>query len=165
MDINAIFQSRGFKLAAISVVAVLILLGILKVGITVGYAKARFSYQWAENYHKNFAGPAGGFAGDWWRSPSAEYTEGHGAFGEVLTMQESGFAMRGRGDIEKSVLIDTDTTVRRGHRSSEETNDLSVGDYVVVVGSPNEEGQIVASLIRIFEKDSTAIRKSPRRRH
>ena len=165
MDINAFFQSKGFKLATISVVAVLILIGILKVGITVGYLKARFSYQWAENYHKNFAGPAGGFVGEWWRSPSTGYTQGHGAFGEVLTVREFDFVMKGRDDIEKIVLIDADTTVRRGHRSSEETNDVNVGDYVVVMGSPNDEGQIVASLIRVFEKDPSAIRKSLRRRH
>jgi len=37
-------------------------------------------------------------------------------------------------------------------RETVKKEDLKVGDWVVIIGSPNEEGQIEARLIRLFDK-------------
>ena len=72
---------------------------IFGMGIFVGGAKAKFSYRWAESYHKNFAGPRSGFFGDWKSFPRRDLIEGHGAFGEIIKLNDTGFVIRGRGDV------------------------------------------------------------------
>jgi len=133
---------------AVFVVALL----IFSAGVFVGGARARFSYQWAENYHKNFAGPKEGFMGDWRERPPApeNFIEGHGVFGEIIELKEDGFVVNGRDNVEKIVISNKDTVIKKGAENSTET--LKVGDQVVIIGSPNETGQIEAKLIRIFDE-------------
>lgn len=50
---------------------------IFWIGIFVGGMKARFSYRWAESYHKNFAGPRGGFLDDWRSFPKGDFISSH----------------------------------------------------------------------------------------
>jgi hypothetical protein len=129
---------------------------IFGLGMFVGGAKARFSYRWAESYHKNFAGPSAGFLGDWRSFSGGNFIEGHGAFGEIIELRDTGFVIKGRGDVEKIVVTTKDTVVMKGRETVK--NELKVGDSVVIIGSPNEEGQIEAKLIRIFDGE---LRKAP----
>jgi hypothetical protein len=124
---------------------------IFSAGMFVGGMKARFSYLWAESYHKNFGGPRGGFFGDWLRLPLSpgDFIEGHGTFGEIIKINNSDLVVRGRGDVEKVIITTEDTIVKKG-RKTVKKDELRVGNYIVVIGSPNEEGQIEAKLIRIF---------------
>lgn len=133
---------------------------IFGAGAFVGGMKARYSYRWAENYHKNFGGPKEGFLGDWQKLPlaSSEFIEGHGAFGEIIELKDTGFVIKGRGDVEKVVVTAEDTVVKKGIETVKDG--LLVGSRVVVIGSPNKEGQIEAKLIRIFdEKEIENLRK------
>ncbi len=124
---------------------------IFSAGMFVGGMKVKFSYQWAEGYHKNFAGPRGGFFGDWQKMPPlpGDFIEGHGAFGEIIELKDNGFVIKGRGDMEKIVITTQDTVIKKGMETVKDG--LKVGDCVVIIGSPNEEGQIEAKLIRIFK--------------
>ena len=124
---------------------------IFGVGMFVGGMKAKFSYRWAENYHENFAGPRGGFLGDWRQLPpfSGDFIESHGAFGEIIQINDSDFVIKGQSDLEKIIVIKEDTILEKG-RMAIKKDDLKVGDQVVVIGSPNEQGQIEAKFIRIF---------------
>jgi len=123
---------------------------IFGVGIFVGGLKAKFSYRWAENYHKNFAGPKKGFLGDWRNFPRGDFIEGHGAFGEIIQVDDAGLVVKGRGNIEKVIIINEDTTIQK-IRETIKKEELKVGNQVVIIGSPNEEGQIEAKLIRVFD--------------
>jgi len=125
---------------------------IFSAGMFVGGARARFSYQWAENYHKNFAGPKEGFLGDWQKRPPTpeNFIEGHGVFGEIIELKEDGFVVNGRDNMEKIVISNKNTVIKKGSENSEEA--LKVGDRVVIIGSPNKTGQIEAKLIRIFDE-------------
>lgn len=129
---------------------------IFGTGMFVGGLKAKFSYRWAESYHKNFAGPGGGFLGDWRQFPAGDFISGHGAFGEIIEVNDSGFVIKGRGDVEQVVVVSIDDTVVKQGRATLKDgfkDSLKVGDRVVIIGSPNEEGQIEAKLIRIFNGD------------
>jgi len=142
----------------------LVIVLIFSAGMVVGGMKARFSYRWAESYHKNFAGPRTGFFGDWRELPLSpgDFIEGHGAFGEIIELNDTGFVIKGRGDVEKIIIISEKTTVKKGRETVERT-DLKVGDRVVVIGFPNEEGQIEARLIRLFNgEDVKNLPRSPR---
>lgn len=82
MDYNKIFQSKLFKLFLLGIgIFILLLLGF-KLGMVVGFGKARFSYRWGENYHQNFAGPRGGFFEDFY--DNKDFIEAHGVFGEII---------------------------------------------------------------------------------
>jgi hypothetical protein len=129
---------------------------IFGVGVKVGELKARYSYRWAENYHKNFAGPRGGFLDDLRRFPAGDFIGSHGIFGEIIEIKNNSFVVKDRGNIEKLVIINDKTTITKGRKNisaSNEKDGLKVGDYVVIIGSPNEEGQIEAKFIRVFSDD------------
>jgi hypothetical protein len=129
-------------------VAVVLIFGA---GIFVGEMKARFSYRWAENYHKNFGGPQGGFMGRLPGNlpPPGDFIEGHGTFGEIIKINDSDFVIKGQGDVEKVVVVGKDTVIDEGRKTIKK-EDLKVGDCAVIIGSPNESGQIEAKLIRIM---------------
>ncbi len=135
---------------AIFVVVVL----IFGAGLFVGGMKARFSYRWAENYHRNFGGPQAGFFGDWRKfpTPPGDFIESRGTFGEIIKINDADFVVKGRGDVEKVVLVTGKTIIEEG-RKMVKINELKIGDNVVIIGSPNEQGQIEAKLIRVFDGD------------
>jgi len=124
---------------------------IFGAGIFVGGMKAKFSYRWAESYHENFAGPRGGFLGDWRQLPPfpGDFIESHGTFGQIIKIEGNTLIIKGRGDVEKVVLV-TEKTIIQSGRKDIKILDLKVDDQVVIIGSPNEQGQIEAKLIRVF---------------
>ena len=133
---------------------------IFGMGIFVGGAKAKFSYRWAESYHKNFAGPRSGFFGDWKSFPRGDLIEGHGAFGEIIELNDTGFVIRGRGDVEKVIVITEDVVIKKGRKTIKDG--LQVGDQVIIIGSPNDDGQIEAKLIRVFAGEEVSMLRRPR---
>jgi hypothetical protein len=120
-------------------------------GVFVGGMKARFSYRWAENYHRNFGGPENGFMFDMRMSPlNGEFIQGHGVFGEIIQIKDSDIVIKSQDNAEKVVIFNKDTAITVGRRTITKS-DLKVGEQVVVIGSPNDKGQIEARLIRVFD--------------
>ena len=76
------------------------------------------------------------------------YSAGHGVFGEIIEINNSDLVIKDRGDIEKVIIITENTIIKKGRETVKD--DLRVGDKVVIIGSPNEQGQIEAKLIRVF---------------
>jgi len=136
-----------FKWIIIGLAGFVIIVLIFSAGMLIGEMKARFSYRWAESYHKNFAGPKTGFFGDWRKLPlpPGDFISGHGAFGEIIEVKENEFVIKGRENVEKVIITSENTTITKGRATIK--NGLKVGDRVVIIGSPNEEGQIEAKLI------------------
>ena len=155
------------KWVIIGLAGFVIVVLVFGTGMFVGGMKAKFSYRWAESYHKNFAGPKGGFLYDWRQLPPfpGDFIEGHGTFGEIIKIEGNTLIIKGRGDVEKIVLV-TEKTIIQSGRKDIKILDLKVDDQVVIIGSPNEEGQIEAKLIRVFPSkivffsDSTQISKT-----
>lgn len=140
----------ALKWIIIGVAGFVILILVFGAGIVIGGMKARFSYRWAESYHENFAGPKGGFLGDWRKlPPPGDFIESHGTFGEIIKMGGSDFVIKGQANVEKIIIITKDTVLEAGRKTIAK-NELKVGDSVVVIGSPNDKGQIEAKLIRVF---------------
>lgn len=146
-------QYRALKWAIIGLAGFVVVVLIFGAGIFVGGVKARFSYRWAENYHKNFAGPRGGFLNDWQSMPllPGDFIEGHGVFGEIIELKDDGFVVKGQNDIEKIVITTKNTVIKKGMKTAQDG--LRVGDRVVIIGSPNDQGQIEAKLIRVFDPE------------
>lgn len=136
---------------------------IFSAGMFIGEMKARFSYRWAESYHKNFAGPREGFFGSWQLPPPSDFIESHGTFGQIIEIKDNTLVIKGKDDVEKIVLMRDDTIINR-FRETIKISDLKVNDFVVVIGSPNDAGQIEAKLIRVLPPEPLGFLSEPLRR-
>lgn len=148
MDINKFFKSQLFTVIILSISAVLILLLVFAAGVVVGAKKAEFTYRWGDNYHKNFGGPKNGFFRE---LPDRGMMPGNGTFGEILKIDGQNIILKGGDDVEKSVLVSDDTSIRR-FMENIKMSDLKTGDRIIVIGEPNSSGQIGAKLIRVVPR-------------
>ena len=140
------FHSKTIAWVFFSVVGIIIALIIFWVGMLVGFRKASFSYEWGSGYYENFVGPHGGMRHG---APSGAFMDAHGAAGVVMTVTaSSSVVIQGRDGNEKIIALDAHTIVRQGDATVASTA-LQAGDHVVVIGSPNQSGQIAARFIRV----------------
>lgn len=132
---------------------VVIALGLaFGLGILIGERKAKFSYLWSEKYHTMFAGPSVGFFSELKRFPHGRFIEVHGNFGQILEIKGDEFVIKGKDDLEKVILVTEKTFIQKAREKVKKEN-LKVGDWIVVIGSPREDGKIEAKLIRIFPQE------------
>ena len=153
MNLNsftAFVRSKSF-LAIIGVLLFFaLMLGSFSAGMAVGYHKARASYAWGESYNRVFAGPRGGFIGGMMRDiDGRDYIDAHGVFGQVIKIDGQSLVISGRDSLERIVTVLPDTAIRK-FRNPVPLSDVKVGDTIVVVGAPGQEGSIQAQLIRIM---------------
>jgi len=152
MDLTKIFQSKAFAGFIGGVVVFLAILLIFKAGQVVGFRKADFACRWGGNYHRNFAGPEGGFfmgMGD------RNFIDANGTIGQIIKIDGQNFVIQGKDNMEKVILV-TEKTVINRLRDTVKFSELKLDDYVVVIGEPTEAGQIEAKLIRLVPPPSTA---------
>ena len=64
------------------------------------------------------------------------------------------FVIAGPDSVEKTVLVGTSTLIRKLD-SEVKPEDIRTGDFLVVIGEPNEDIQIQAKLIRILPEPPT----------
>lgn len=139
-------QSKKFMVLIAGLVGLAVLVGTFSLGVFVGYHKARFSYAWGENYHNNFGGPRGGLFQDF---SGKEFMDAHGTYGQIVKVDSSTLVVNGRDNVEKIVVVNDDTSIMI-LRNAVKISDLKVGDSIVVIGEPNEQGQIEAKFIRFL---------------
>lgn len=131
---------------AMSVVALI----IFQAGQATGFRKAKFAGNFGNNFERNFMGPERGMMD---KIESKSFGRimlgGHGAVGEITSLSLPQIVVLGPDNIEKIVVLSSTTQI---HEFSEvkEPSDLKIGVSVVILGSPNESGQIEAKLIRIM---------------
>jgi len=145
MDANKIFQSRAFKITIGAIGALVIGLLIFQLGMFVGFRKASFSYGWGDNYHRNFAGPRQGFVND---LVGRDFIDAHGVFGTIMKIDLPNLLVKGNNSVEKDIILQDDTVIKRFQETINPGN-LKVDDNIVIIGDPNDAGQIEAKLIRI----------------
>jgi hypothetical protein len=141
-DIVAFANSPRFVPVLVGIGAVIAAVFIFEVGVVVGFHKAQFAGHWEENYERNFGdsqmfGIPGGVP------------NGHGANGKIVSVTYPTFIIASDHDQEKVVRVDDDTIIRNGNANAA-TSSLVAGTYVVIVGMPDDEGEIEAGLIRIL---------------
>lgn len=126
---------------------IIVILGIFQAGVFVGFHRAGFSYHMGENYYRAFGdnerGEGGGMMGD------RGFPNAHGAVGRIIKISIPTMSVLGPDNIEKIITMSDDTKVRY-LRDATTILSLKQDDYVVVIGSPNDEGEIVARFIRIL---------------
>ncbi len=154
MSISDFFKSKGFVVAT-WVVAGLIVLGLtFHAGVMVGARKAAFAGRWNDSYSNNFGGPRG-FIGRGMMGVSSGVMNGgydmmqaHGVFGQIIKIDGQSLIMKSSEGVEKVVLVTSATSIRAG-REEIKLENLKVSDQLVVIGNPNDAGQIDARFIRL----------------
>ncbi len=115
-------------------------------GTAVGYRQARFSDDWENSYAHQFGGPGSPFVAHGGQDDS--FMSAHGAFGQVVGVRLPEIIVKGSSESEKTVMVNASTIIRR-FRAAATTTDLATGETVIVIGEPDSQGTIQASLIRI----------------
>jgi len=140
-------QSKTVHGIIIGIGVTILVLCILFVGMNIGEHRARFAGQFGDNYERNFIGSRTGMMGiEYWGNM---IPGGHGATGQILSISLPQVIITGSDNLEKTVLISTSTLIRQFQENIQDTN-LKVGDFIVVIGNPNNIGQVEAKLIRVM---------------
>ncbi|EKE25205.1 MAG: hypothetical protein ACD_5C00253G0008 [uncultured bacterium] len=155
-----IFLNSKAYYRATFVLAILVVLSLtFLAGVQVGIHKARYSFEWGENYEKNFIGPRKGMMGlgglngphGFFPSGPREMRNAHGLGGEVISISDNVLVIKDRDNKENTITINSKTLIKSG-RDDIELNDIKSGDNLVILGKPGENGTVAADLIRIFDK-------------
>lgn len=148
MDLKDIHKSKTVRGIIIGLGITILVLGIFKLGMVAGYHKARFSQRFGDNFNRNFVDPRGeGFFKDF--SDRRGPPGGHGAVGKIVSIALPLIVVAGPDNIEKTIIVGVDTEVRE-FRNEITTDNLKVGNFIVVLGNPNDNGQVEAKLIRVI---------------
>lgn len=153
--VTDMLKTKWFRISVFSALGLIVLLLVFLLGAYIGEKKAEFGYQWGQNYGRFFGEPRVGFFNNATGSSSQgpQGPMGMNAFGNggvVLKVDGSTMAIKGNDNIEKVIAIDPQTLIREGN-SAIALSDVEPGDQVVVIGAPDNSGQIVARFIRVFE--------------
>ena len=120
-------------------------------GVFVGYHRARFSYSWKENYDRNFGSmmPFGPITGD---GPfgfiRGKFINAHGVVGKVESINGNALAIKDKDNNDK-IIIASSTTVISDASGTLQLQDIKVNNQIIAIGTPNNQGQIEARLIRV----------------
>lgn len=146
LNLGQIFQSKFFKGTIFGIFIFLVLVLVFKAGVMVGGRKADFACKWSGNYHANFAGPRDGFGQAF---NDRNFIDANGTMGQIIKIDGQTLVINGRDNVEKIVLVESDTAIK-SLRETLKITDLKVDDMLVIIGEPNESGQIAAKLIRLM---------------
>ena len=95
-----------------------------------------------------------GWPGPWrshlWEQPlGPRWFGGHGALGVVEKVEGDAITISGRGGESRVIMVVEETVIER-HRERITLEDIEVGDHLIAIGSPDDEGWIIARVIRVF---------------
>ncbi|HEX7724545.1 MAG TPA: hypothetical protein VF438_02295 [Candidatus Paceibacterota bacterium] len=149
-------------LAVISTLLVLIL--VFWAGMAVGHKQAEFGYRSDKNYVDVFYSKNSPFAG----RPGSQNRIGmmerdslpNGAAGKIVAINLPTVAIIDPSSNEKVIMISAETIMRKG-RADATSTDLRIGDIVTAIGSPDAQGRVLATFIRIMPLMSTTTAPVP----
>ncbi len=143
-------------------IILIIIFTVFQAGIFVGYHKARFYGSIEGNYYNSF-NENRGRGGMMGRQPvfgnmmqDANLPGGHGAVGKIVSINLPNIIVASTDNVEKTISISSDTLIRQ-FRNTLNTQDLKIGDYIIVLGeaSSTDNGTINARLIRLIPPPPT----------
>jgi len=135
-------QSKKFQNIVAYLFIIIVALVIFRGGMEIGYMKASFRYQADQNYHLD--------------SLPNNFSGAHGVSGKVVSINLPNLVVADRDGTEKVVEIEDETIIRKAHDTITASL-LATGDFIVVIGEPNENTQIIeAKFIRVMPAPGTA---------
>jgi hypothetical protein len=147
IDLKKISESKNVRILIYTLAIFFVAVSIFQAGMFVGFHKASFSYKFGENYYNEaFGGRRDGFGMGMQRDM---FMGGHGATGKIVKISLPTIVVAGKDNTEKVIRIDDDTVIRE-FRDEVTAQNLKLDDVIVVIGSPNDNAEIQAKLIRIL---------------
>lgn len=143
-EIKKVFESKvafGFLLIVGSLIVALLIFGA---GVNVGFRKASFGRAWGENYEKNFGMKPGRMMMGKDNFPNA-----NGAIGRIIKIELPNIIVEDKDGTEKVVLLKSNTKIQEG-KIDILPEKLALDDFIVTIGSPNDNGVIEAKFIRLM---------------
>ncbi|MFA6324865.1 MAG: hypothetical protein WCX46_01415 [Candidatus Paceibacterota bacterium] len=162
--LKKVFESK-ILVGVLYGVGIVIVLGLVFCGgVSVGFHKASFGRNWGDNYYKNFGigsrdnGPMGKIGKN---MGMGFFPNSHGVNGKIIKIELPNIIVADKDNTEKIVLIKEYTKIQE-MREEIKADGLKIDDFVVILGSPNDLGQIEAKFIRLmpapeFLKDNNII--------
>lgn len=151
METKDIVRTKKIQVIAIVIILIAIVFGTFQAGVFVGFHKASFLFKSGDNFYRAFGnrddrlingmGKNGGMFRD-------ELSGGHGTVGKIVKVNLPSVVVVGPDSIEKEVIVNENTNVHQ-LRETSSINNLSVDQFISVLGAPNDQGQIIARFIRI----------------
>lgn len=128
---------------------IIVLSVVFQAGMFVGFRKAQFNGAWSDHYERNFGPRSRGPMGSMMGNLPDRFPDGHGTVGKIIKLETPNVIVLDKDNTEKIIITDSETDIIKfGEKVN--ISDLKVDDQIVVIGAPNEQGQIVAKFIRIL---------------
>ena len=147
------------------IIALIALLLAFRAGMVVGYHQVVYSEVWLHSRGSSKMISIG--RGGWLQSfgNPREFFNDHGAIGTITSIQPATTTAAGSSvivhdihdSIDKNILVYSTTTILgpQGAATGSPLLYLRVGQNIAVIGAPNNNGQIVASIIHMLSLPST----------
>ena len=126
---------------------VIVAMLIFSLGVVVGFHKASFGRDWGEHYNENFGMER--HSGRMGIGLMGHFPNSHGAIGKIIKIELPTLIVQGKDNTEKVILTKEDTKLQK-IREEIKVSDLKVDDFIIIIGSPNAQGQIEAKFIRVL---------------
>lgn len=149
MSFKDFFKASHFNKSLAVLAAAVVLVFVFSLGVFVGHEKYRFSREWGENYYGNIMGRRGMMNFD-----RAGFNA-RSALGQIIKIDGDNIIIKDQANVEKTISITDKTAIIRDNQNIKIT-DLKVDDKIVVIGRPNNQGQIEPNLIRVLPVPTSA---------
>ncbi len=123
------------------IAVIFILLAGISLGEHIGFRKASFAFQNGNNFYQTYGPDHGDLM------QPRNFSDANGTVGKVLSVKLPDITVEDHDNTEKVIVVGSQTVIRQ-FRNTLQPSDIKVGDYIVAIGDPNAQSQIVATLIR-----------------
>ncbi len=144
MDIKEFSTSNKVTVGLIALAVFVLLCAAFSFGESIGFHKASFAFQNGNNFYRTFGSPSGNPMG----RPDG-FPNDHGTAGKVISVTLPTITIADRDNTEKTIVVN-DQTIVRELRNTITADKILPGEYIVAIGDPNAQSQVVANLIRIL---------------
>ena len=149
-----LLHSTATRRALLVLGALVLLCGTFSLGLHLGERRAGFASGWERGYRHMMPFNRGFGRGEEGTPPMMRplFPNGHGVFGNVLSVSNDSLVIQGKDGLEQTVLVTSSTTIRVGTETvglKDIPKDLSKLQ-ASAFGAPNASGQVEARLIRLF---------------
>ncbi|KKR43131.1 MAG: hypothetical protein UT79_C0009G0005 [Candidatus Moranbacteria bacterium GW2011_GWC2_40_12] len=148
MNAKQFIKSRLFIGIIMGIFCLALLVGSFQIGMMIGFRKAQVSYAWSEHYDRNFGGPRRAIMGMPIGTP--QFMGAFGNFGTIIRIDDPAIIVSGSNNTERIIITDSKTQFINMQDKILRT-DLKLGDNIVIIGESDDQGQIMARLIRLLK--------------
>ncbi|MCX6798376.1 MAG: hypothetical protein NTX66_04180 [Candidatus Falkowbacteria bacterium] len=152
MNFKEIIKPAHFNKLLIVLSVIVVLVFVFTAGIFIGHEKARFSQAWGEHYYRNIIGPGrpGWFGMMDFGRPDFN---AHSGLGQIIKIDGNNIVIKDQANLEKIILVTDKTAIVKDNQNIKIT-DLKIDDNIIIIGRPNNQGQIEPRLIRVLPAGS-----------